>query len=84
MALDRLSRSLHSDVCDSDGCNDVVVHSTISGGEGRREHATLNNSASKEVKNSISFVSFLRGSFVSFLRGVRRSFPTWYSVPVVG
>ena len=48
VALDRLSRSLHSDVCDSDGCNDVVVHSTISGREGRREHATLNNSSIKE------------------------------------
>ena len=41
VALDRLSRSLHSDVCDSDGCNDVVVHSTISGRGGRRERATL-------------------------------------------
>ena len=47
VALDRLSRSLHSDVCDSDGCNDVVVHSTISGRGGRRERATLNVSSSK-------------------------------------
>ena len=43
VALDRLSRSLHSDVCDSDGCNDVVVHSTISGREGRRDRASLNH-----------------------------------------
>jgi hypothetical protein len=47
VALDRLSRSLHSDVCDSDGCNDVVVHSKISGRGGRRERAALNNSSIK-------------------------------------
>ena len=45
VALDRLSRSLHSDVCDSDGCNDVVVHSKISGRGGRRERAALNNTS---------------------------------------
>ena len=42
VALDRLSRSLHSDVCDSDGCSTAVVHSTISGRESRRERAALN------------------------------------------
>ena len=47
VALDRLSRSLHSDVCDSDGCCDAVLHSTISGREGRRERAALNISSSK-------------------------------------
>ena len=46
-ALDRLSRSLHSDVCDSDGCNNVVLHSTISGRGGRRERAALNISSIK-------------------------------------
>ena len=52
VALDRLSRSLHSDVCDSDGCNDVVVHSTISGRGSRRERAALNNSSSNGTKLS--------------------------------
>ena len=42
VALDRLSRSLHSDVCDSDGCCDAVLHSTISGRGSRRERAALN------------------------------------------
>ena len=42
VALDRLSRSLHSDVCDSDGCCDAVVHSTISGGGNRRARAVPN------------------------------------------
>ena len=42
VALDRLSRSLHSDVCDSDGCRDAVVHSTISGRRGRRLCAAPN------------------------------------------
>ena len=39
VVLDRLSRSLHSDVCDSDGCRDAVVHSTISGRGSWRELA---------------------------------------------
>ena len=39
VALDRLSRSLHSDVCDSDGLRDAAIHSTISGSGGRRERA---------------------------------------------
>ena len=43
VALDRLSRSLHSDVCDSDGCCDAVVHSTISGSGNRRTRAVPNN-----------------------------------------
>ena len=43
VALDRLSRSLHSDVCDSDGCCDAVVHSTISGSGNRRTRAVSNN-----------------------------------------
>ena len=46
VALDRLSRSLHSDVCDSDGCCDAVLHSTISGRGSRRERAALNISSS--------------------------------------
>ena len=50
VALDRLSRSLHSDVCDSDGCNDVVVHSTISFRGGRRDRATLK----QFIKQSLS------------------------------
>lgn len=43
VALDRLSRSLHSDVCDSDGCCDAVVHSTISGSGNRRTRAVPNS-----------------------------------------
>ena len=42
VALDRLSRSLHSDVCDSDGLRDAAIHSTISGSGGRRDRATSN------------------------------------------
>ena len=42
VALDRLSRSLHSDVCDSDGCRDAVVHSRISGRGNRRFRAVPN------------------------------------------
>ncbi len=49
VALDRLSRSLHSDVCDSDGCSTAVVHSTISGRESRRERAALNISTIDSV-----------------------------------
>ena len=44
VALDRLSRSLHSDVCDSDGLRDAAIHSTISGSGGRRDRATSNRS----------------------------------------
>ena len=43
VALDRLSRSLHSDVCDSDGLRDAAIHSTISGSGGRRDCAASNN-----------------------------------------
>ena len=43
VALDRLSRSLHSDVCDSDGLRDAAIHSTISGSGGRRDRAASNN-----------------------------------------
>ena len=43
VALDRLSRSLHSDVCDSDGCRDAVVHSRISGRGSWRFRAAPNN-----------------------------------------
>ena len=50
VALDRLSRSLHSDVCDSDGCCDAVVHSTISGSGNRRTRAVPN--ISKEISNA--------------------------------
>ena len=42
VALDRLSRSLHSGVCDSDGYCNAVVHSTISGSGGRRARASSN------------------------------------------
>ena len=42
VALDRLSRSLHSGVCDSDGLRDAAIHSTISGSGGRRDRATSN------------------------------------------
>jgi len=43
VALDRLSRSLHSDVCDSDGLRDAAIHSTISGSGGRRDRAASNS-----------------------------------------
>ena len=60
VALDRLSRSLHSDVCDSDGCCDAVVHSTISGSGNRRTRA---------VPNSMNFgTEFLQ--FIVFVRRV--------------
>ena len=49
VALDRLSRSLHSDVCDSDGCCDAVVHSTISGSGNRRTRAVPNNIEQSEA-----------------------------------
>ena len=42
VALDRLSRSLHSGVCDSDGYCNAVVHSTISGRGRRRACASSN------------------------------------------
>ena len=42
VALDRLSRSLHSDVCDSDGLRDAAIHSTISGRGSRRDRAASN------------------------------------------
>ena len=45
VALDRLSRSLHSDVCDSDGLRDAAIHSTISGSGGRRDRAASNKYA---------------------------------------
>ena len=44
VVLDRLSRSLHSDVCDSDGCRDAVAHSRISGRGTRRSRAVPNYS----------------------------------------
>ena len=44
VVLDRLSRSLHSDVCDSDGCRDAVAHSRISGRGIRRSRAVPNYS----------------------------------------
>ena len=43
VALDRLSRSLHSDVCDSDKCGDAVACSRISGRGNRRLCAVPNN-----------------------------------------
>ena len=43
VALDRLSRSLHSDVCDSDGLRDAAIHSTISGRGSRRDRAASNS-----------------------------------------
>ena len=42
VALDRLSRSLHSDVCDSDKCGDAVACSRISGRGNRRLCAVPN------------------------------------------
>ena len=42
VALDRLSRSLHSGVCDSDGLRDAAIHSTISGRGCRRDRAAPN------------------------------------------
>ena len=48
VALDRLSRSLHSDVCDSDGCRDAVAHSRISGRGSRRSRAAPNNAYNKD------------------------------------
>ena len=49
VALDRLSRSLHSDVCDSDGLRDAAIHSTISGSGGRRDCAASYESEMKMV-----------------------------------
>ena len=54
VALDRLSRSLHSDVCDSDGCCDAVLHSTISGRGSRRARAAPNISF-KSISRQPSF-----------------------------
>ena len=50
VALDRLSRSLHSDVCDSDGCCDAVVHSTISGSGNRRTRAVPNERKNTKLR----------------------------------
>ena len=75
VALDRLSRSLHSDVCDSDGCNDVVVHSTISGRGGRRERATLNKSSSKFLSFQFHYCMLRKKSFFQSVRA-RRVRPT--------
>ena len=88
VALDRLSRSLHSDVCDSDGCNDVVVHSTISGRGGWRERAALNNSSSKQSRRSSRLrylnSAFWRGSFILSSIGWRllRLSPCYHSSPL--
>ena len=49
VVLDRLSRSLHSDVCDSDGCRDAVAHSRISGRGSRRANAAPNHFKSNQV-----------------------------------
>ena len=49
VTLDRLSRSLHSDVCDSDGLRDAAIHSTISGSGGRRDCAASYESEMKMV-----------------------------------
>ena len=53
VALDRLSRSLHSDVCDSDGCSDAVVHSRISGCGNRRVCAVPNHDKIHELRLDI-------------------------------
>ena len=88
VALDRLSRSLHSDVCDSDGCNDVVVHSKISGRGGWRERAALNNSSSKQSRRSSRLrylnSAFWRGSFILSSIGWRllRLSPCYHSSPL--
>ena len=65
MALDRLSRSLHSDVCDSDGCCDAVVHSTISGSGNRRTRAVPNNRIKQSFETNNVGRSSLRGSYIS-------------------
>ena len=49
VVLDRLSRSLHSDVCDSDGCRDAVAHSRISGRGIRRPRAAPNHTVTKAL-----------------------------------
>ena len=69
MALDRLSRSLHSDVCDSDGCCDAVVHSTISGSEDRRTRAVLNDTSKQTARAQQHAIcgspfSFFSGGFL--------------------
>ena len=66
VALDRLSRSLHSDVCDSDGCCDAVLHSTISGRGSRRERAALN------ISSRSFFLSSILVAIVCGLRPSRR------------
>ena len=67
VALDRLSRSLHSDVCDSDGLRDAAIHSTISGRGGRRDCATSNNILRKEHFTSKCFTrTFAYQMFPSF------------------
>ena len=81
VALDRLSRSLHSDVCDSDGCCDAVVHSTISGSGNRRTRAVPNNTTinSKEVSCYWIFTCDAHPLFRRFELHCRayRSFETW-------
>ena len=65
VALDRLSRSLHSDVCDSDGCCDAVVHSTISGSGNRRTRAVPNNLIKQPFETKSIGRSSLRGAYTS-------------------
>ena len=57
VALDRLSRSLHSDVCDSDGCCDAVVHSTISGSGNRRTRAVPNSFINLQKQSQMLYLS---------------------------
>ena len=54
VALDRLSRSLHSDVCDSDGCRDAVAHSRISGRGSRRSRAAPNHNENQSHTTTIA------------------------------
>ena len=71
VALDRLSRSLHSDVCDSDGLRDAAIHSTISGRGGRRDRAASNkfprdNILREGITHFARKVRLLRSGFRSF------------------
>ena len=72
VALDRLSRSLHSDVCDSDKCGDAVACSRISGRGNRRLCAVPNYISTQCLPLARRDVFRVRGNT---LRAVRRAFP---------
>ena len=56
VALDRLSRSLHSDVCESDRCRDAVAYSRISD-RGNRRLRAVPNYPNKMFSNVSAMVS---------------------------